>query len=285
MLKIPVIDVIGYKDSGKTSIVEKIIRRISEQGYRTCVFKHVHDPSFSIDTPGKDSWRVREAGAEKVVLVSEKERAVIERFELRGERLESLLALGDGFDLIILEGFKSIKPAQMDIHYLLAARNEADISQLSKGRKNILFINSLIAVRNKQNKRIRTGNLLTDQKTAEDFIDNTLVPLIKIGRIWRTLPDLDCGECGYKSCRDMARELVADKKQEIRCPVDSAPPKLIVQIEESRISMKRFVQEIIRGSVMAMVSTLKGTRISGDEDLTILIKNKTKIKKTEHSGN
>ncbi len=276
MLKIPVIDVIGFQDSGKTSIIEKIVSRISDQGYRTCVFKHIHDPNFNIDTPGKDSWRVTEAGADKVVLVSEKERAVIERFELRRERLEDLLALGDGFDLIILEGFKSIKPDQMDIYYLLAARSEEDISRLSEGRENILFINSPIALKERLDSKIQKGNLLTDQEAAEEFIDNTIVPLIRIGRIWKALPGLDCGECGYKSCRDMAKQLATDEKREIRCPVDSSPSKLIVQINGLKISMKRFVQEIIHGSVMAMVSTLKGTEISGNEDLTILIEKRNK---------
>ena len=83
----------------------------------------------------------------------------------------------------------------------------------------------------------------------------------------------------------MARELATDEKQEIRCPVDSSPPKLIVQIDGFKISMKRFVQEIIRGSIMAMVSTLKGTKISGDEDLTVLIEKRTKREDTEHSDN
>jgi len=271
MLKTPVVDVIGYKNSGKTSIVERIVSSVSAQGYRTCVFKHIHDPNFSIDISGKDSWRAAEAGANRVILVSERERVTIERTKFEKEKLSHLLTLGAEFDLILLEGFKSIKPTGVDMYYVLATRSEDDIQKLSGDLKNILFINSPIPVKTDIVRQVPMGNLLTDEGITTEFVDKTIVPLIRKGRIWKTLPDLDCGKCGYKTCREMAEAIARKEDEGVKCTVESEPSRLMIQIGETRLAMKRFVQDLIRGSILAMVSTLKGATISGDENVTVII--------------
>lgn len=271
MLKTPIVNVVGYKDSGKTGIIEKIVKRIVKLGYKVCVFKHVHDPDFDIDTPGKDSWRVTEAGAEKVVLLSEKKRAVVEKARFKQDDLERLLYIGEDYDLVILEGFKSFKPTTTDFYSVLAARNDDDVVKLKRGRKNILFVNSPVPVKVTSIGKIPSGNLLADDADATTFVDTTLVPLVRTGIIWKGLPDLDCGECGYSSCRDMARHIAFLEDQTVKCAVKSTPSKLTIRIKESRVVMKRFVQEIIKSSVLAMVSTLKGAEVTGDENVTIII--------------
>jgi len=271
MLKTPIIDVIGYKDSGKTSIVERIVRRITRQGYKVCVMKHVHDPSLSFDTPGKDSWRVAQAGAETVVLVSGTRRVLMENAKFKGEDLGHLLALGENSDLIILEGFKSTKPIGLDVYYILAARDERDVAALSRGRDNIIFVNSPAALKKESTCKIPSGNLVLDDNIAENFIDKTIVPLVVAGKIWKTLPDLDCTECGYERCKEMAIALATKKDRNARCLVEPTQQRLKVQVGGSRIAMKRFVQEIIRGSILAMVSTLKGAEVTGEENVTIMI--------------
>ena len=275
MLKTPIIDVIGYKDSGKTSIVEKIVRRTTDQGYRVCVIKHVHDPSFSFDTPGKDSWRVAQAGAKTVILVSGTRRVIMENAEFKREDLDRLLAFGENLDLIIVEGFKSTKPTNLDMHYILAVRNEDDITALSKGRSNIILVNNPVALKSESTQGFPSGNLILEDEAAMSFIDKTIVPLIIAGKIWKTLPDLDCADCGYRTCRDMAIALVAKKGREARCPIELTPQRLKVQVGESRIAMKHFVQDIIRSSILAMVSTLRGANVSGKENVTIVIEKET----------
>ncbi len=274
MLKTPVIDVIGYKDSGKTSIVEKIVRKLTSEGYRTCVFKHIHDPGFSLDTSGKDSWRVAEAGAERVVLVSRKERVIIERAEFEQKDLKRLLTLGEEFDLILLEGFKSIKPIEVDRYYVLAVRSQDDLLSLSRDRENILFVNTPVPVKTEIVGQEQLANLLGDEETATQFVDNIVVPLIQTGRIWKTLPDLDCGRCGYKTCKEMAEAIATKKDREVKCTVEDEPSTLVIRIGETRLAMRGFVQEIIRGAVLAMTSSLKGATISGDENVTVIIEDK-----------
>ena len=66
---IPIISIVGKSDSGKTTLIEKIVPELVRRGYRICTVKHhLHD--FEIDKEGKDSWRHKRAGAHSVIISS-----------------------------------------------------------------------------------------------------------------------------------------------------------------------------------------------------------------------
>lgn len=96
----------GWKNSGKTTLLEALVRELSARRYRVSTIKHAHH-AFDIDVPGKDSYRHREAGAHEVIVASGQRWALMH--ELRGAEqptLTELLAhLGD-CDLVLVEGFK-----------------------------------------------------------------------------------------------------------------------------------------------------------------------------------
>ena len=101
---IPAFSVVGKSNTGKTTLIEKLLPELKRRGYRVATVKHdVH--GFEIDHEGKDSWRHRQAGADVVVIASPDKMAMIEA--LSGESpLEDILARVRGVDLIITEGFK-----------------------------------------------------------------------------------------------------------------------------------------------------------------------------------
>ncbi len=75
-----VVSVIGTKKSGKTTTVENLIAELTKRGYRVAAIKHVPErENFTIDTPGKDTYRYAERGAKTVIAVSASEIAVIEK--------------------------------------------------------------------------------------------------------------------------------------------------------------------------------------------------------------
>jgi molybdopterin-guanine dinucleotide biosynthesis protein B len=74
-----ILAVVGTKKAGKTTTIEALIRELSKRGYRVAAIKHIPDPDFSVDTPGKDTWRYAQAGARTIVSVAEKEIATIEK--------------------------------------------------------------------------------------------------------------------------------------------------------------------------------------------------------------
>jgi len=101
-----VIGVAGFKNSGKTTLVEKLVRHLTGLGYSVSTVKHAHH-SFDIDHEGRDSFRHRKAGASEVAVISRERSAIIH--ELRGEEpppLSRVLARLQPCDLVIVEGYK-----------------------------------------------------------------------------------------------------------------------------------------------------------------------------------
>jgi len=101
-----VIGLAGWSGSGKTTLVCALIPALRRRGLRVSTIKHAHH-AFDIDTPGKDSYEHRAAGASEVLVSSGQRWALMH--ELRGAaepRVEELLAKLSPVDLVIVEGFK-----------------------------------------------------------------------------------------------------------------------------------------------------------------------------------
>jgi len=102
-----VLFVVGIKNSGKTTLIEKLIGELSQRGYRVGTVKHHHSSSrLEVDREGKDSWRHRQAGAEAVALVSPSELAVIRDTDGRASFEKTIGFLAD-MDIVLVEGFSS----------------------------------------------------------------------------------------------------------------------------------------------------------------------------------
>lgn len=105
----PVIGFVAYSGTGKTTLLEKLLPILRRAGLRVAIIKHTHH-NVDLDQPGKDSYRMREAGARQVMVASAKRWALMQENE--GERdepsLEELLPHLDceNLDLILVEGFK-----------------------------------------------------------------------------------------------------------------------------------------------------------------------------------
>jgi molybdopterin-guanine dinucleotide biosynthesis protein MobB len=101
---IPLISIVGKTGIGKTTLLEKLIREFKTRGYLVAVIKH-HAHATPLDTPGKDSWRLAEAGAHPVIVASPIEVARFERVA-REPTLAEIAAGIQNVDLILTEGFK-----------------------------------------------------------------------------------------------------------------------------------------------------------------------------------
>jgi molybdopterin-guanine dinucleotide biosynthesis protein MobB len=98
------VTVVGRSGSGKTLLICSLLPVLQAKGYRTATIKH-SGHGFQFDQPGKDSHRHYQAGAEAVVLASSAQVVFIKRAE-RDPTLHELLALLDGYDLVLCEGYK-----------------------------------------------------------------------------------------------------------------------------------------------------------------------------------
>jgi molybdopterin-guanine dinucleotide biosynthesis protein MobB len=98
--------VTGWKNAGKTGLMERLVAEITGRGFTVSTVKHAHH-SFDVDQPGRDSHRHRMAGASEVLLASGQRVALMQ--ELRGAdepTLASLLARLSPVDLVLIEGYK-----------------------------------------------------------------------------------------------------------------------------------------------------------------------------------
>ncbi len=113
---IPLIAITGKKNSGKTTVIEKLIGHMSEKGWNIGSIKHHHHGDFEPDTPGKDSFRHFEAGATGVVLAAPGKTAYFERTRNELPALESLVShFSDDTNLILLEGFHGSSLPRVEI--------------------------------------------------------------------------------------------------------------------------------------------------------------------------
>jgi molybdopterin-guanine dinucleotide biosynthesis protein B len=103
----PVFGVVGWKNSGKTTLMANLIREFADRGFAVSVIKHAH-AKFEIDHPGRDSFKMREAGARQVILSSPARFALMRELgDLPEMSLDELLPHAGPCDLVLVEGYKS----------------------------------------------------------------------------------------------------------------------------------------------------------------------------------
>ena len=115
--------VTGWKNNGKTTLVERLVTEIAGRGLSVSTVKHAHH-GFDLDQPGKDSWRHRDAGAREVLVSGGARWALMH--ELRGEDeppLAELLARLSAVDLVIVEGYKRDPHRKIEVRRAAAARD------------------------------------------------------------------------------------------------------------------------------------------------------------------
>lgn len=130
---VPIVSVVGNSGVGKTTFLEKLIRELKGRGYRLAAIKHdVHN--FEIDRPGKDSWRLTQAGSDIVVLSSPRRLALMEEVD-RERTLDDLAAMvGDRVDIILTEGYRSAAALKIEVS------RRALGSRLTARREDLLAI-------------------------------------------------------------------------------------------------------------------------------------------------
>lgn len=116
--RIPVLGFAAYSGTGKTTLLKQLLPLLRQRGLRVGVIKHAHH-DFEIDTPGKDSYELRKAGASEMLIASGKRWALMVETEQGGDPVlqEMLDRLDqDNLDLILVEGFKHETFQKIELH-------------------------------------------------------------------------------------------------------------------------------------------------------------------------
>ena len=125
----PIVSIVGKSKSGKTTLIEKLIRELKSRGYRVATIKHTPQ-MLTFDEPGKDSWRHTQAGSEATVTSSPDKMVLIKPVsgDLSLEQIAHLL--GEDYDIILTEGFKQGNAPKIEIHRKQAGPPLASVRKL-----------------------------------------------------------------------------------------------------------------------------------------------------------
>jgi molybdopterin-guanine dinucleotide biosynthesis protein B len=229
-----IVAVVGSSNSGKTTAVEALIKGLSKRGYTVASAKHIPNPEFTIDTEGKDTWRYAKAGATSVLSVAPKELTAIKKVDTTKYSLEKLVAeTPDEADIVILEGFKGLVEQDATIPKIVATKTDEEISEALERYKNILaFIGHIPD--GKVDTEVTFIDALKEPQKLVDLVNSKVAVLVERKR----------------------------KREE----------KITIQVDEKYLPLGDFVQNIVRNAVLAMVSSLKGVKIKGEEKVSIVVK-------------
>jgi len=228
-----VIVIAGRKKSGKTRVIEGLVKELINRGYRVGTVKHVPKQGFTLDQSGTDTWRHAQAGSKTVVCISPDEVATLEKRKLGlGEILLSLRDL----DFVILEGFGSVE----NLVKIMVARNEDEASELDDDF-TVGFMGQGVGE--------KTVLEPDDFKAIADLVEQKALP---------PTAGLDCGDCGYGTCKEFVLAALAGKAPKNGCrPLFG---RVLLTVDGRRVPLKIFMQDLIAGTIAGMLTSLKGAK-------------------------
>lgn len=221
----------GYRKSGKTAVIEGLVKALIKRGYRVGTVKHVPIRGFTIDQPKKDTWRHARAGASVVVSIAPDEVTTISK---RRAKLADVLRTLHDLDFVVIEGFRESK----NIAKIAVVRSKTEASKV--------IDEFTIACVGYGKGKLPVFQVGEGRKLARLVERKALPPL----------PELDCGHCGYPTCRKFALAALAGS-----APLDGCRTlreRVQLTVDGERVYLNPFMQDLIAGVIDGMLSALKG---------------------------
>jgi len=251
--------------SGKTTVVENLVRELKGRGYRVGTLKHIPKDDFTIDSEGTDTWKHARAGAEVVVALSKNEVAYIlpsDREVPLEDVIRNLEAVSE-LDYLLVEGFK-----KADMPRIVVASSVEEAKALVDDKT--IAVSGLVAAEDDVilDPGVPVIDATKDIAKLADLIDREEK---RLDRIRKRLPGLDCGDCGHQDCDAMARGILEGSSGFADCVILAAGRPISIRVGDREVPMGAFVQKMVKNTLLGMVGSLKGTALTPGEVLEIKI--------------
>ena len=174
-MKMQVVAIVGTKKSGKTTTTENLVRELTQRGYRVAAIKHVSEPDFTIDTPGKDTWRFALAGAKTIISAAANEVATIEKVTLENVPLETLLRKCRGNDIVLVEGLKRVVSKMRKIPKIVVVKSKDEAVNALEVYKPILAFTGPFNTASVGHVKIPYADALKAPEKLADIVEKKLL--------------------------------------------------------------------------------------------------------------
>ncbi len=210
-----IISIVGLKNTGKTTLVTKIVGELVKRGYRVGTVKHSH---HGFDLPGKDTWKHQESGAELVV-GSGKGTFFSFADDMELDNILNLMKFIKNLDFVVLEGFKNAEYAKITTSDL-----EDD------------FI-----IKNVNAMKINEVDLIS------------LVDLVE-ERSYGMIQELNCKKCGFESCDEFIKAKLGGHVSNVDCKTESDQVLLKINDYMIPLNpfVRGFIEESVTGMVNSL---------------------------------
>ncbi len=172
-MKQKVISIVGGKKVGKTTTTENLTAELTKRGYSVTAIKHISEENWTIDTPGKDTWRFAQKGARKIVVLSPNEIVTIEKGNTEKVSIRELLKRARGNDIVLTEGLKKSVAKKTSISKIAVVTSQLE------AEKALKFYRPIVAFSGPFNtegisKTVPYANGLTEPEKLADIVEEIL---------------------------------------------------------------------------------------------------------------
>jgi len=230
----------GPRNSGKTTVVEKIAEKLVNEGYRVGYIKHAGREEF-IDVAGKDTSRLRDSGAARRVVIAGSESAIF----MEPLELTKAYSFFGGFDYVLVEGFRR---SYIGPRIVVARKIEDAIGYIDELTVGIVLTGTTQP--SGSYKDIPIFSLEDVDKVANLVKTNALNPL----------PGLNCGKCGFKTCRGLMSAIIRGEASIDHCVTLKALKEVRLRVDDVYVPLNPFVAGLLRNILIAFISSLKGVK-------------------------
>ena len=231
--KLRAVGIIGYKKSGKTSLVESLARELTARGHVVSSVKHT---SCGLDLPETDT-SIHRRYTYQTAAISPGESAIFFQESMNLEKMLGYLKA----DLILIEGFKR----ERTFPKIALLRPGDDTETLLDGLE-ICIVGAPPDGHTDMNVPVLDAK--SDISKIADLVEEKAFKL----------PKLDCGACGYETCYEMALQIVKGDKTVADCRSLNADVQ--IKIDDRIMPAKPFISDMVRNTITGMLSSLKGYR-------------------------
>lgn len=224
------VGIIGYKKSGKTTLVVSLAQELSRRDYKVATIKHT---SKGIDLLNSDTAEHKKY-AKQVAAISPGESAIF--FNSR-KSLENIAGYMEA-DFLLVEGFKKEKTFPK----IICLKDAHEAERLFDGLETCAATISPLKIK----LGVPVFSILNDIEKIADLVEEKAFKL----------PNLNCGSCGHKTCYGLAKEIVEGKKSIEDC-VSSNPTTQVI-LNGQMLALNPFAAKIIRNTIKGALSALKG---------------------------